>query len=306
MTDFTLLMPLQLPSHHGFFEPDTASSQTLLGFPAKFKFQRPYTYLELCQVPANQLEATLNDVRNALRWAAVRLDMGILTDPTALQQSATGVFDGKFATAIPSGIELRPMRVDASHKGEESTTRLIAAIEEGASKTELATSRGKKSLATAAEFFAAADFEITANSQFLMLSTVFEVLADPKPRPTICFYLVEELIANIKQASAVANNKGDAETSDALQGLRDTIVHWKNESISSSIRKLATRVARLLGDANPEQAGKRARDLYSRRNGLVHRGESVTWADVREFRELAREAIAVEAGCHQHIRERFP
>jgi hypothetical protein len=299
-------MPLQLPPHHGFFDPDNASSQTLFGFPTKFRLQRPYTYLELSHVPADQLDITLNAVRNALRWAAVRLDMGILINAVPLQHAVAGTFDGQFATAIPSGIDPMPMRVDMSHKGEEPTTRLIAALEEGASKTGLATAAGKKSLATAAEFFAAADFEITANSQFLMLSTVFEVLADPKPRPTICIYLVEELIANITLASATANSERDAETSEALRGLRDSIVHWKNESISSSIRKLATRVSRLLGDANPEETGKRACDLYSRRNGLVHRGESVAWTDVQEFRKLAREAIAVEAGCHEHIRDRYP
>jgi hypothetical protein len=49
-----------------------------------------------------------------------------------------------------------------------------------------------------------------------------------------------------------------------------------------------------------------AGDLYVKRNGLVHRGESVSWADVAEFRKLAREALAVEAECYERIRERFP
>ena len=232
--------------------------------------------------------------------------MGIDTDREPLRHAPEGTFDGQFVTAIPPGKELTPMRVGMCHRGEEPINRLFAALEEAASKTQLASSAAKELLVIASEFFAAADFETTANARFLMLSTVFEVLGDPKPRLGLCLYLVADLIENIKKAQAIAKSSGDAEMAEALRGLRDAVVHWEKELITSSIRKLATKASRVLGDADPEQSGKRGGDLYVKRNGLVHRGESVSWADVAEFRKLAREALAVEAGCYEHIRERFP
>jgi hypothetical protein len=42
------------------------------------------------------------------------------------------------------------------------------------------------------------------------------------------------------------------------------------------------------------------------RSSLVHRGESVTWAEVKDLRTLVREALAVEVGCYEWIRKRFP
>ena len=93
---------------------------------------------------------------------------------------------------------------------------------------------------------------------------------------------------------------------EAFKALQDAAIHLKKDSITSSVRKLATRTSHVLGDPDPAKAGKRAAALYAKRSQLVHKGKGVTPADVHKLRTLVREALAVEAECYDHIRERFP
>jgi hypothetical protein len=305
MANVTLLIPLQLPQQHGFFNPDGTPQATLLGFPVGLRLQSPYCYLELRDVPDARAGETLKQVRNCLKWAAVRLDMGMSTDREPLRQATAAISDGQFATAYPADIEPNPIRVAGSHRGEEPSNRLFAALNEGSVTAGIAKPT-KQSTLLACEFFAATDFEITANAKFLMLSTVLEVLADPKPRPALCIYLVEELLKKIREAEAIAKRDRDKDAAEALEGLRNSAAHYEKESITSSVRKLAAKAARVLGDPDPEKAGKEAAALYGKRSNLVHSGESVTWADVAQLRQVAREALAVEVECYDRIRERFP
>ena len=306
MSNLTLLIPLRLPPQHGFFDPEGLQPQKVLGFTALLKSEPPYCYLELQEVPAEQADDVLERVRRSLKWAAVRLDMGMVTDREPLKHTVDAIFDGQFATAYPSGSQAQPIRVETRHRSEEPSNRLFAALDEGAGKIEIGGSTAKKSTLLACEFFAAADFETTANSQFLMLSTVFEVPADPKQRPTLCVYLVQGLLERVKKAEAIAKRDGDDEMGEALEGLRNSVVHYEKDSITSSIRKLATETSRTLGDPDLEKTGKRAAALYGKRSNLVHSGESVTWGDVNELRKLVREALAVDVGCYERIRDRFP
>jgi hypothetical protein len=139
-----------------------------------------------------------------------------------------------------------------------------------------------------------------------MLTTVYEILADPQPRPSFCIYLVEEFLEKIKRAEEIAKINCDDEMSRALDGLRNAAVHYRKESIASSIRKLATKTSIALGDPDPEATAKKALALYGRRSGLVHKGEIVSSSEVVELRKLVRETLAVEVGCFDHIRERYP
>jgi hypothetical protein len=93
---------------------------------------------------------------------------------------------------------------------------------------------------------------------------------------------------------------------EALKSLRDPAIHLKKESITSSVRKLATKASRVLGDPKPEKAGKRAAAIYGKRSTLVHEGNSVRPADVAELRKLVREALETEVGSYERVRERFP
>jgi hypothetical protein len=231
---------------------------------------------------------------------------GNVTDHEPLKHSEHGTFGGQFATAIPTGISPKPMGVRASIRDEEPLTYLFAALTEGANQTALLKPDVDPTLLLACELFAGADFEATANARFLMLASVYEVLANPKKRPKPCQDLVEQLLDSAKKSEETAAANGERELKEAFRALRDSAAHLAKESITSSVRKLATRTSHVLGDVEPRKAGKRAVELYGKRSRLVHKGEDVTHAEVHELRTLVREALAVAAGCYDRIRERFP
>ncbi len=222
MSNLSIIIPITLPPTHGFFiSKEIPPPPMLLGFPASYIIKDGYQYLQLQNVPEDVLPNVHERVRDALKWAAVRLNMGMDTPKEEAKLSGNKMFDGQFATAYPDDVQPVIARLDCSGRQEEPVNRLFAALEEGASETGLANSPGAKKLRTAAEFFSATDFELTDNSKYLMLCTVLEVLADPKQRPTLCIYLVEGLIENVKKAKKTAEQEDDAETQEALQGLHE-------------------------------------------------------------------------------------
>jgi hypothetical protein len=277
-----------------------------LGVAARLNLeQSPYCYLVLEDVPVDEADSLAERARRCLTWAAVRLDMGIMTDSEPLKRSEYSTFDGQFATAIPLGVQARPTRIDGAARSEEPSTRLIAALTEGANRTKL-DAGDKSTLLLACELFASVDFEATSNAQFLILTAVYEVLANPKKRPKPCVDLVEKLLDGARKSQETAAAQDDGEMEEAYKALCNSAAHLKKESITSSVRKLATRTSEVLGDTEPDKAGRRAASLYGKRSQLVHKGKSVSSADVCDLRTLVREAIAVEAGCFDHIRERYP
>jgi hypothetical protein len=180
---------------------------------------------------------------------------------------------------------------------------LFDAINEAARIKGFVSSVSKAPVVIAYEMFAAADFEVSANSQFLLLITVLEVLAEPRERPEACIALVDELLQRAERGIADATANSDAEMQLAFKALKDSAIHLRRESITSSIRKLATEASKVLGDPNPQDAGTRAAKLYGKRSKLVHKGESVSLGDVAETRQLVRECLSVRIGCSTGIRE---
>jgi hypothetical protein len=80
MSNSTLIIPVRLPPEHGFFiSKEVPPPQTLFGFPARYRIENGYPYLEIQSVPADSLADVLERVRNCLKWAAIRLDMGMDT-----------------------------------------------------------------------------------------------------------------------------------------------------------------------------------------------------------------------------------
>jgi hypothetical protein len=301
MTTVTLRVPLQMPRHQGFFNLE-GNAGTLLGRRLSFIPDRPYSYLILEGVPVDDANTLLRAVRRCLIWAAVRLDQGILTSSAPLKYVEVGTFDGQFATAYPDGSQATPLRIETNQRSEEPSSRLFAALDEGARQTNVIAEVAESKRLVACEIFSAVDFDLSANAQFLALSMVLEVLCAPKQRPSTCVDLVEELLEKVESSKASA----DAELAMALTALQDSAKWLKQESITSSIQKLATKTAAALGDENPVEAGKKGAALYTKRSQLVHRSKSVTQADVYAMRKLARECLAVEMGCYHAIRERFP
>lgn len=301
MTKFVLHIPLQMPRHQGFFKFEP-NQQSFLGNLATLALEGPYVYLKLEGVAREELALKLDAARRCLSWAAVRLDQGIVTSNEPLRYVDAGTFDGQFPTAVPVGSQASPLRVESSHRSDEPSIRFFAALNEAARQTTvIAEPRDSKRL-VACEIFSAVDFESSVNAQFLALTMVLEVLAAPKERPRECVGLVEDLLERVQSLKLSA----DDERKLALISLEDSVKWLKQESITSSIGGLAEKAATVLGDANPAGAGKGAKALYGKRSKLVHKGKSVTNADVLQVRKLARECLAVEIGCYHSIRERFP
>jgi hypothetical protein len=301
VTKFVLHVPLQIPRHQGFFifEPERA---TLLGCRAALAFEEPYAYLKLEDVPQEDVETKLNEVRRCIAWAAVRLDQGITTSNAQLRYAEAKMFDGQWPTAVPVGLHASPMRIGGNHRSEEPSTRLFAALNEGAEGTPIVTEPHDSKRLLACEIFAAVDFESSVNAQFLALTMVLEVLAAPKDRPSACIDLVEGFLNQVQDLKPSA----DEELRSALTALQESARWLRKESITSSIRMLARKTAVTLGDATPSQAAKAAGTLYGKRSQLVHSGKGVTHADVHQIRRLARECLAVQLGCYHSIRERYP
>jgi hypothetical protein len=304
MPRVNLHIPLGLTRQKAFFDPGQ-QQPALFGFPAKLRSEAGYFYLELANVPQARAESVLERARRCLKWASVRLDIGILTDRDPLKYSNAEVFDGQFATAFPVGAIPRPIRMAGHHTSQEPSTRLFAALQEAATRKNFLRG-GKGSLALACELFELSEFEATANAQFLMLTSVLEVLAKPKKRNTRCIRLVDELLKVAKAAQQLAAKQGRDDVEEAFKSLRDSAIHLKKESITGSVRQIAIATSKALGDAEPKTAGKRAATLYGKRSKLAHEGKQVTWGDVGELRQLVREVIAVEAGCFDRIRDRYP
>jgi hypothetical protein len=173
MPHVNLHIPLRLTEQKIFFDPGL-SPETLFGYPAKFKVDKGHFYLELANVPCGKAADVLERTRSCLKWASVRLDIGIRTDHEPLKHAQASTFDGQFATAYPPGTNANVIRIGATCTTEEPSTRLFAALKEGASRKNFL----REPMALACEFFAAGEFEAIANAQFLMFTSVLEVLAN--------------------------------------------------------------------------------------------------------------------------------
>lgn len=296
-----LHIPLGLTPHKVFYNSDQ-SPQMLFGYPAQLKEDKKYFYLELTNVPAGKAASVLDRARRCLKWASVRLDIGIRVGREPLISVQATAFDGQFATAYPAGTEANVIRIEASGTTQEPSTRFFAALREAASRRNFPSGR----LSLACELFAAAEFEATENAQFLMFMSVLEVLAQPKRRNARCVRLVDKLLAETKAAQERAAKKGEREGEQAFKSLRDSAKHLKDDLIGGSIRRLALATSKALNDPDPKSAGKKVTALYGKRSKLVHDGIAVSWSDVTELRQLVREMLAVQARCSDRIRERFP
>jgi hypothetical protein len=141
--------------------------------------------------------------------------------------------------------------------------------------------------------FASVDFQASNNAQFLALISILEIMAKPAPRPKPCLDIIED---------AMVRMNGEAETAmhpalrQALLDMHKGAVHWKSESIRSSVRRLAIDAARTLGDPDPDAVGRSAVRLYDKRSLAVHQGETASFS----------EALAARAGgaggCRRKLR----
>jgi hypothetical protein len=303
VANINLSIPLRTTSENGFFVHHESPQRQLLGYAVRMRVQEPYAYLELQGVPAEQSAELLQRVRSILPWAALRLDFGILAPEGELQVADGPVFDAQFATAYPADLTPRPIRMAGNHRTEEADARLFSALIEGAGLERLVGPSAASELKLACEMFAAVDFEASYNAQLLALISILEIMAKPAPRPNACLDIIDDAVARMGSEAAAA---AEPALRQALLDMQKGAVHWKAESIRSSVRRLVADASRTLGDADPGSAGRSAVRLYDKRSSVVHQGQTASVGEAREARQIVREVLAVAAGSHEHIRERFP
>ncbi len=303
MACVNISIPLRTASENGVFIHCEAHQRQLLGYAVRMRVQEPYAYLELQNVPAEMASGLLDRVRATVPWAALRLDFGIVTAGGELQVADGPVFDGQFATAYPAQLTPSPIRIASNHRTEEADARLFSALIEGAQVEQLTGPSSRSELKLACEMFASVDFEASYNAQFLTLISILEIMAKPASRPKACLDIINDAMARM---TSEADTATDPALRQALMDMHKGAVHWKAESIRSSIRRLAIDASRSLGDADPEALGKSVVRLYDKRSLVVHQGQTASVKEARDARQVVREVLAVAAGSYDHIRERFP
>lgn len=303
MTRVNLSIPLRTASGNGFVTRAGAPQRQLLGHPVGLRVEASNAYLELRDVPAEAAAELLGKVRAIIPWAALRLDFGILSAQGKLRLADGAIFDGQFATAYPAHLTPTPVRVAASLRVVEGEARFVSALIEGSQLRPLTGSSGQPELKLCCEMFALVDFEASETARLLALVTILEIMAKPAPRPKPCLDIIEEAMARMVSEAEAAE---DPALRQALLDMHKGATHWRAESIRSSVRRLAVDAARALGDGHPEVAGKSAVRLYDKRSSIVHEGQVASAAEARDARRIVREVLAVAAGGHHRIRERFP
>lgn len=303
MTCVNVSIPLRTTSKNGFFIHCETPERKLLGYVVHMRIQEHYAYLEVQGVPSEIAAGLLDRVRPVVPWAALRLDFGILAAGGDLHVADGPVFDGQLATAYPAHLTPRPIRIRSNHRTAEADARLFSALVEGAQLEQLTGPSPRPELKLACEMFASVDFEASYNAQFLTLISILEIMAKQAPRPEPCLDIIEDAMARMTSEAEAAT---DPALRQALLDMQKGAVHWKAESIRSSIRRLAVDASRTLGDANPEASGRSAVLLYDKRSLIVHQGQTASVSEARDTRQNVREVLAVAAGSYEHIRERFP
>src|SRR5438128_2422773 len=129
MTNHRLHIPLTTSPTRSFHSHGVGEL-TLYGFKARLIGDDPHNYIEIQDVPEDELTSLVERIRSALSWAAVRLDFSILTDTSPLRIIEDKFFDAQFTTAHPESTRASRMRSTASHRTEEPITGLFDALKE--------------------------------------------------------------------------------------------------------------------------------------------------------------------------------
>lgn len=290
LTVRNIIMPIHVPEGKGFFNVAQQDLMRLGAFELRLLSDDPYRYLVLYDVPMERIEETVQEVRSALRWASLRFGFGIRTSDSPVRHEE-GLIDGQFPTTF-NGPVRNPMRVSGSLRSQEGDTRLFYYLGEGHKILNDPARKMDPILDLALQVFASVDFEVTENAKFLALTSIIEILAKPLPRPSICTVMIDDMLGSLEQQLAAA----DDEARQALTDMKKSAVHWKRESIRSSVRRLGIRVATAVGSEDPVAAGSLAVKLYDKRSTLTHEAKPVSGTDLLTLHQLVRKAIAVEAG----------
>lgn len=131
-------------------------------------------------------------------------------------------------------------------------------------------------LTVALRLFGDVDFESSVPAKYVLLTTILEVLAEPKSRDDVAQGLFDQW-----EALARAANR-----SDLVQALN----LMRRESIGASIGRLVEGAAIRAGLTQEEMQAfvKLAKETYRRRGAMLHGGATVTVEELTKLRQIVR------------------
>lgn len=302
MPPYDLLIPITLAPTAGFFNVDDADGQAFDGHPVEIRVDVTGTYIVIKSLDEHDAPDLLDKVAGYLPWAALQMNLSMVCEEKELRHANPLLADAQFPTLYPTGAHLKLTRAAVDFQNQEGDTLLIWLLNEASQIQNLMPANLGRRLKVALEIFASIDFETSANSRFVGLTTILEMLAGPAPLRAECTTIIDATVKEIDQAKANATAAADLELAEALNGLRKSSQYWRRESFRSSIRRLVRTVSEAFKDANPQAQAREAVALYDKRSKLVHDGITVSWSDVMALRNIARKSLAFAAGHPRLIR----
>lgn len=291
---YTLKFPFRLPQNQGIDEFD-ASIETADGLSFSLVGRRPYCILTVSGFrSAENASNYINKVWAGLMWnllerglaASANLkpqDVTYTDDPMKAAENLSrsfgmpidGPVDGLIDGASPAVYETtRKMRTitggDATVLITSRTTNVLEKLVEGATFARSGELISDDKLKVALELYGAYFTESSGNAKFLTLIMALEALTTGEARPRI----IQELfvIWETHAKALISDGLVDAESKEALNAIVKEMLHKKEDSLRSQIRRLVRNC--LIDDGAPDavEISRKALKLYDLRSTLVHTG----------------------------------
>jgi len=274
---FDLLVPIHMPMEAGFVGPSPRQHFRFNGevgfsfdkWPASFHESGKHRYLIIrIGKPQREIENLLPGIRGTIAAAAAVLDISI-------RPSSREVVLTSGASADINNISLFPHGTMPHIEYHDGATNVFLPAEALTEATSIDESR-PRAPEQALRVFADVDFEATATSRFILLSTILELLAARQPRDKSALAMMKRWEAEAKEAARP----------DVAEAVRTIF----SESIGSAIARLV-REAAIAADCTEEMQDSfedQARQAYRRRGALLHRAAPVTTDELASLRAVVR------------------
>jgi len=289
---FTLKFPFRLPDHQQV-ETDLAI-RDVGGLNFSLVGGKPYAVLKISGFATS--EQASNYIRNAwsgLMWNLMEVGISPIADlviqeavyyddpikagenfarnfGAELGGSVDGAIDGSSPAVYESNKTMRTFTGGrATAVGGFSSTRVLDKFVEGASFCHSSELIADEKLKVALELYGAYFTESSANARFLTLIMALEAMTTGEKRPRV----VQELFRDWEvQAMSLAEAASSSEDKAALESVVREIMHKKDDSLRSQIRRLVKTTLEASGAADADDASRQALRLYDLRSTLVHTG----------------------------------
>jgi hypothetical protein len=290
---YTLKFPFRLPQNQGIDEFDATTETGGLSF--SLVSRSPYCILTVngFQSAENASNYT-NKVWAGLMWNL--LERGLAPSANLTPQEVTytddpmkaaenlsrsfgipidGPVDGLIDGASPAVYETsKIMRTitggDATVLVTSKTSIVLEKLVEGATFARSGELISDEKLKVALELYGAYFTESSGNAKFLSLIMALEALTTGEARPRIIQELFVSWEAHAK--ALISDGMVDAESKEALSAIVKEMLHKKEDSLRSQIRRLVRTCLTEHGAPDAVETSRKALNLYDLRSTLVHTG----------------------------------